>query len=115
MSKSQSRKVSQTQHKRNRRKYFNEKKTSLGCQFILLNLFGYKVRCGYDDNPLYLEWHHPRPEEKFTCNNGKRISVAEMISRGMSKDVIEEEIKKCVVLCRRHHAEVEMKGRKDEI
>ena len=49
------------------------------------------------------------------CNNGKRISVAEMISRGMNKDVIEEEIKKCVVLCRRHHAEVEMKGRKDEI
>jgi hypothetical protein len=32
-----------------------------------------------------------------------------MISRGMSKEVIEKELKKCVVLCKKHHAEVEMK------
>jgi len=108
MSKSQKRRVSQTQHKRNRRTYFNNKKIQLGCQYVLFDLFGYEVKCGYDEDPFYLEWHHPRPEEKFTCNDGKRISVAEMISRGMSKEVIEKEIKKCIVLCRKHHAEVEM-------
>jgi len=115
MSKSQSRKVSQTQHKRNRRKYFNEKKISLGCQFVLFNLLGYKFRCGYRENPFYLEWHHPIPKDKFIGNDGKRISVAEMISRGMNKDAIEKEIKKCVVLCRKHHAEVEMNGGENEI
>ena len=32
-----------------------------------------------------------------------------MISRGLSKDLIEAETNKCIVLCRKHHAEVEMK------
>ena len=48
----------------------------------------------------------------YKHDNGKRISVAEMISRGMSKDLIEKETKKCIVLCRKHHAEVEMKKNK---
>jgi hypothetical protein len=109
MSNSQKRKVSQTQHKRNRRIFFNNKKINLGCQFVLFNLFGHKVRCGYKVDPFYLDWHHLIPNEKFRCNSGKRISVAEMISRGMSKEVIEKELKKCVVLCKKHHAEVEMK------
>ena len=75
-------------------------------------MFGYKVRCGYNEDPGLLDWHHLFPDQKFKCNKGKRISVAEMISRGMNKEVIETEIKKCIVLCRKHHAEVEMKKSK---
>ena len=108
MSKSQKRKVSQAQHKRNRRVFFNQKKLELGCQYVLFTLFGYEVKCGYNDDPYYLEWHHPNPNEKFISNDGKRIAVAEMISRGMSKEAVEKELEKCVVLCRKHHAEVEM-------
>ena len=114
MSKSQKRKINPTEHKRIRRQHFNEKKLRIGCQFVILKLFGKKVRCGYNENPSLLDWHHPSPGQKYKHDNGKRLSVAEMISRGLSKDLIEAETNKCIVLCRKHHAEVEMmKGEKN--
>ena len=112
MSKSQSRNISPTEHKRIRREHFNKKKIRIGCQFVLINLLGKKVRCGYNEDPSLLDWHHPSPGQKYKHDNGKRLSVAEMISRGLSKDLIEAETNKCIVLCRKHHAEVEMKKNK---
>jgi len=109
MSKSQSRNISPTEHKRIRREHFNKKKIRIGCQFVLINLLGKKVRCGYNEDPSLLDWHHPSPGQKYRHDNGKRLSVAEMISRGLNKDLIEAETNKCIVLCRKHHAEVEMK------
>jgi hypothetical protein len=109
MSKSQSRNISPTEHKRIKRKFFNDKKVRIGCQFVLINLLGKKVRCGYNEDPSLLDWHHPSPGQKYKHDNGKRLSVAEMISRGLNKDLIEAETNKCIVLCRKHHAEVEMK------
>ena len=109
MSKSQKRNVSPTEHKRIRREHFNKKKVRIGCQFVLINLLGKKVRCGYNEDPSLLDWHHPSPGQKYRHDNGKRLSVAEMISRGLNKDLIEAETNKCIVLCRKHHAEVEMK------
>ena len=109
MSKSQSRNISPTEHKRIRREHFNKKKLRIGCQFVLINLLGKKVRCGYNEDPSLLDWHHPSPGQKYLHTNGKRLSVAEMISRGLTKDLIEAETNKCIVLCRKHHAEVEMK------
>jgi len=109
MSKSQSRNISPTEHKRIRREHFNKKKIRIGCQFVLINLLGKKVRCGYNEDPSLLDWHHPSPGQKYKHDNGKRLSVAEMISRGLNKDLIEAETNKCIVLCRKHHAEVEMK------
>ena len=109
MSKSQSRNISPTEHKRIRREHFNNKKIRIGCQFVLINLLGKKVRCGYNEDPSLLDWHHPSPGQKYKHDNGKRLSVAEMISRGLNKDLIEAETNKCIVLCRKHHAEVEMK------
>jgi len=109
MSKSQSRNISPTEHKRIRREHFNKKKIRIGCQFVLINLLGKKVRCGYNEDASLLDWHHPSPGQKYLHTNGKRLSVAEMISRGLNKDLIEAETNKCIVLCRKHHAEVEMK------
>jgi len=112
MSKSQKRNVSPTEHKRIRREHFNKKKIRIGCQFVLINLLGKKVRCGYNEDPSLLDWHHPSPGQKYKHDNGKRLSVAEMISRGLNKELIEIETNKCIVLCRKHHAEVEMKKNK---
>ena len=112
MSKSQSRNISPTEHKRIRREHFNKKKLRIGCQFVLINLLGKKVRCGYNEDPTLLDWHHPSPGQKYKHDNGKRLSVAEMISRGLNKELIEAETNKCIVLCRKHHAEVEMKKNK---
>jgi len=109
MSKSQKRNVSPTEHKRIKREHFNKKKIRIGCQFVLINLLGKKVRCGYNEDPSLLDWHHPSPGQKYKHDNGKRLSVAEMISRGLNKELIEIETNKCIVLCRKHHAEVEMK------
>mgnify|MGYP003140629592 CR=1 FL=1 len=112
MSKSQKRNISPTEHKRIKRKIFNDRKIKISCQFVILNLFGWKIRCGYNEDPSLLDWHHPSPGQKYKHDNGKRLSVAEMISRGLSKDLIEAETNKCIVLCRKHHAEVEMKKNK---
>ncbi len=109
MSKSQKRNISPTEHKRIKRKFFNEKKVRIGCQFVLFKLFGFKFRCGYNEDASLLDWHHTSPGQKYLHTNGKRLSVAEMISRGLTKDLIEAETNKCIVLCRKHHAEVEMK------
>jgi hypothetical protein len=112
MSKSQKRKINPTEHKRIKREHFNKKKIRIGCQFVLINLLGKKVRCGYNEDPSLLDWHHPSPGQKYKHDNGKRLSVAEMISRGLNKELIEIETNKCIVLCRKHHAEVEMKKNK---
>ena len=112
MSKSQKRKISPTKHKKIKRQIFSDKKIKRGCQFVLLNLFGWKIRCGYNEDASKLDWHHVSPGQKYKHDNGRRLSIGEMISRGLNKDLIEAETNKCIVLCRKHHAEVEMKKNK---
>ena len=70
--------------------FFNDKKVRIGCQFVLINLLGKKVRCGYNEDASLLDWHHPSPGQKYKHDNGKRLSVAEMISRGLSKDLMRQ-------------------------
>jgi hypothetical protein len=53
-------------------------------------------KCGYDKNPIALEFHHQNPDEKY-----KDIST--MITNGLSKDRIDKEVEKCIVLCSNCH------------
>tara|TARA_Y100001951_G_C11049169_1_gene134606 strand:- start:65 stop:481 length:417 start_codon:yes stop_codon:yes gene_type:complete len=53
--------------------------------------------CGYDRYPRALEFHHTK--------NNKLHNVSDMIADLFSKTTIMKEIKKCIVLCVRCHAE----------
>lgn len=113
MSKSQNRKVNPTDFKRNRRIMFNEMKRKRGCEHVILDLFFFKIVCGYDKEAVNLDWHHIDPGQKYKDSKGRRIAVSEMISRGLNKKLLENELEKCIVLCKKHHAshhaEIEMK------
>ena len=58
-------------------------------------------RCGYNADPAALHWHHKDPSTKF-------MEVANMKTYNWNR--VLEEIKKCIVLCRRCHAIVERRG-----
>lgn len=53
-------------------------------------------RCGYDDNPTAIDFHHTNPDEKF-------MDVGTMITQGYSTERIMEEVKKCIPLCANCH------------
>lgn len=55
-----------------------------------------------EDDPITLEFHHRNPTKKIA-------GIGEMISKGYSKDVIREEIKKCDLLCANCHKKAEQK------
>lgn len=66
--------------------YVAKRKIDSGCE-----------RCGYDDNPAALEYHHTNKENKF-------MDVSTMITQGYSTDRIKSELDKCVVLCSNCHS-----------
>lgn len=52
-------------------------------------------RCG-ENHPATLDFHHQDPTEKES-------SVANLVTRGYSKERVEQEIAKCVILCANCH------------
>ncbi len=54
------------------------------------------VECGLDI-PYALDFHHHTPEEKVR-------GISDLINRLAKREVVNEEILKCVVVCRNHHA-----------
>jgi len=63
--------------------------------------------CGYNRCKSALEFHHLNPDEKeFEISHG---------SKGRSYESVENEIKKCVLLCANCHAELHAKERELEI
>lgn len=73
------------QNKANVRKWFRECKEKLEC-----------ARCK-ENHPACLHFHHRIPSEK-------RFSVATAVASGLAIATIEEEMKKCDVLCANCHA-----------
>jgi len=53
-------------------------------------------KCGYDDNPVALDFHHRVPNEKKMC-------VAQLVGQGYSLSIILEEVEKCDILCSNCH------------
>lgn len=56
-------------------------------------------KCGYDEHPTALEWHHENPDEK-------KRHVSHLIKDRYSKEAIREEVEKCIVLCANCHAKL---------
>lgn len=56
------------------------------------------AKCGYDKCGAALEFHHINPEEK----DGQ---IARMISNNYTLEAVQNEIKKCIVLCSNCHHE----------
>lgn len=57
-------------------------------------------KCGYDKNPAALEFHHP--------NGDKDKVIAKLASKSFSQPIkskIDNEVKKCVILCANCHRE----------
>jgi fructose/tagatose bisphosphate aldolase len=73
------------------RAMLNKIKTDKGCE-----------TCGYNANPVALQFDHIDPETKFVDAAGKRLSPGSMIS--YSQSAILSEIAKCRVLCANCHA-----------
>ena len=71
-------------HKKSKRDWFNEYKTTLKCNV-----------CG-ENHPAVLDFHHNDP-------NQKEGEVTTIVSRNWSLDRIKEEINKCTVLCSNCH------------
>lgn len=56
------------------------------------------AKCGYDKCGASLEFHHIDPSEKDE-------TISRMISNNYTLDLVEEEIRKCIVLCSNCHHE----------
>lgn len=54
------------------------------------------VRCGWNDHPCALDFHHIDPANKIT-------EIANMIRGGSSIQKIQEEMNKCVLVCANCH------------
>lgn len=83
-------KTSANKHKRDRRSWYQEIKSTLKC-FI----------CS-EDKPWRLGFHHLDPTEK-------ELEISLMISKGTSKQKIIEEMNKCIVVCHNCHADIHHK------
>ena len=70
------------------KEWFRELKRDFSCEL-----------CGEDDFRT-LDFHHTNPE-------GKEFSVSTMVHDGYSRKRIEEEIRKCLVLCANCHRKLE--------
>jgi hypothetical protein len=54
-------------------------------------------KCG-ETNPIMLDFHHIDPTNKTS-------EISDLVKRRKERKEIEEEIKKCIVLCANHHRE----------
>ena len=66
------------------------------------------VKCGYNKCGAALEFHHINPEDKDD-------TVARMISNNYSLERVQNEIKKCVVLCSNCHHEFHFLNNNDNL
>lgn len=66
-------------------------------------LGGHCIRCGYNKCPDALEFHHTEPEHKD-------LAIG---STNRAWDVIERELKKCILLCANCHREEHYRMRKE--
>ena len=72
------------------RDYVNQIKVERGCE-----------RCGYNENPRNLQWHHILPKTKYKA-------VAEIVSEDRCIKKINAEIEKCMCVCKMCHGMLEM-------
>ena len=73
------------------RNVLNAIKVAAGCEM-----------CGYNANPVALQFDHIDPETKFRNKNGKLVHPSDMV--GYSQAIILAEVAKCRVLCANCHA-----------
>ena len=74
-----------------------DRKFAVRTRIEIINQAGNKcVECGYSQNPLILQFHHLNPEQK-------KDKMARIIQNG-NKQEIEDEVKKCIILCPNCHA-----------
>jgi hypothetical protein len=66
--------------------YLAKIKTAKGCS-----------NCGYKKHPAALEFHHLQ---------NKKHNISRIAHRGVSQNILDEEIKKCVVICSNCHKEL---------
>lgn len=65
-------------------------------------------KCGYDKCPDALEFHHTNPEEKdYTISQALRLHKSE--------EEIQNEMKKCVILCSNCHKEFHWRERENNL
>ena len=95
------RKLSLEARGRNKRKFIRELKLKHGGRFTL---------CGYDRCLNALQFHHrdPATKHKFRRKNGVLIGLTSA-SRFFSQQKIEDEAKKCDLVCANCHAELHEK------
>ena len=66
----------------------------------LVRLLGGKcVKCGYHENYAALEFHHMNPSEKSFQLDARHIA-------NTSKELLMEEVEKCILLCSNCHKEI---------
>lgn len=58
--------------------------------------------CGYNANPVALQFDHIDPDTKYRNGKGKLVNPSDLVL--YSQSIILEEIKKCRVLCANCHA-----------
>ena len=76
------------QHRQEMREYLNQKKLSSGCSI-----------CGYNKCAFALHFDHINPLTKDNKGNSRAVEVS------WSKERIDKELTKCVILCANCHAE----------
>jgi hypothetical protein len=75
-------------HRARNREFVRRVSVFVGCQI-----------CGYNRCPEALHFHHIDP-------NNKERDVASMIARMNGRNVLKKEMRKCIILCSRCHAEL---------
>ena len=85
-----------SENQNTKRVYFRRKKLK---ERFVKQLGGKCERCGYNENPMILEFHHKNPEEK-------EFEIGQAISRGVPTsrpELIQEEVLKCELVCPNCH------------
>lgn len=82
--------VKKISRKQANRQIMNAYKVLRGCE-----------SCGYNANPLALQFDHIDPTTKFRDKNGKLVHPSAMVNYSLDK--IYAEIEKCRVLCANCH------------
>ena len=84
------------QRRRNKRIWLTEYKEKLAC-----SVCGYSKKTNKSFRSRALEFHHKNNDKSFSVSNG--------IAQGKGLETIKKEIKKCIVVCSRCHAEIHSK------